>query len=338
MIRNSSLTDHRHVDDQEPIGVLLLQTGSPQEPTPRAVARYLRHFLADRRMVEWPSWLWLPLLYGLIVPLRAGRSAGLYRSIWYPGEGSPLVVHTQRLAGALQERLGERYVVQLGMRYGQPSIAAGLQALQGLQRVLLVPLYPQYASATVGSALSAVQRILSTWRVIPSVRMVAGYHRHKGYMDALGSCVEQAWTQRDPMDLLLISFHGLPQATIRKGERYAAACTETATLLAQRLGLAEQRWCLTFQSRFGRGAWLKPDIHQLLAELPGRGVRSVEVICPGFAADCLETLEEIAIRGAHTFLEAGGERFAYIPALNESPGHVQALADLVVTHSAPWPC
>ncbi len=318
--------------------MLLMQTGSPQAATPQEVARYLRHFLADRRMVEWPSWLWLPLLFGLIVPLRAGRSAGLYRSIWYPGEGSPLTVHTQRLARALQERLGEKYVVQVGMRYGLPPIAAGLQALQGLRRVLLVPLYPQYASATVGSALAIAQRILGAWRVIPSVRMVSGYHRHKGYLDALGASVRQAWAQRGPMDLLLISFHGLPQATIGKGEIYAAACAETAALLAQGLGLAEHRWRQTFQSRFGRGAWLEPNIHQLLAELPGRGIRSVEVICPGFAADCLETLEEIAIRGAHTFLGAGGERFEYIPALNESSWHVQALADLVGTHSDPWPC
>jgi ferrochelatase len=325
------------MDEHNPIGVLLLQTGSPQEPTSRAVASYLRRFLADRRIVEWPRWLWLPLLHGLIVPLRSGRSAALYRSIWYEGEGSPLVVHTGRLAAALQEELGCGYVVRVGMRYGAPSTAEGLSALGGMQRLLLVPLYPQYASATVGSALAAAQRILGSWRVMPSVRMVAGYHRHSSYLDAVAASIEAAWAQRGPRDVLLISFHGLPQATMARGEVYAAACAETATLLAQRLGLEEGRWRQTFQSRFGRGAWLEPDIHQLLAELPGRGIRSVEVVCPGFAADCLETLEEIAIRGAHTFHAAGGQQFDYIPALNESSGHVAMLADLVRAHCASWP-
>jgi ferrochelatase len=325
------------MDGHNPIGVLLLQTGSPQAPTSRAVARYLRRFLADQRMVEWPRWLWLPLLHGLIVPLRARRSAALYRSIWYEGEGSPLVVHTQRLASALQTELGSGYVVQVGMRYGTPSIPEGLSALQDMRRLVLVPLYPQYASATVGSALAAAQRILGSWRVIPSVRMVSGYHRHSGYLDALAASVQAAWARRGPRDLLLVSFHGLPQAAVEKGEIYAAACAETASLLAQRLGLGEERWCQTFQSRFGRGAWLEPDIHQMLAELPGRGVRSVEVVCPGFAADCLETLEEIAIRGAHAFLQAGGERFDYIPALNETSWHVQALATLIGDHCASWP-
>lgn len=325
------------MDEHNPIGVLLLQTGSPQAPTSQAVARYLRRFLADRRIVEWPRWLWLPLLHGLIVPLRAGRSAALYHSIWYEGEGSPLVVHTRRLAAALQEELGCGYVVQVGMRYGAPSIAEGLHALRHVQRLLLVPLYPQYASATVGSALATAQHVLGSWRVMPSLRMVSGYHRHSGYLDALAGSIKAAWAQRGPRDVLLISFHGLPQATIAKGEVYAAACAETAALLAQRLGIEHNRWLQTFQSRFGRGAWLKPDIHQLLAELPGRGIRSVEVICPGFAADCLETLEEIAIRGAQGFLAAGGQQFDYIPALNESSGHVGALADLVRAHGMSWP-
>lgn len=317
-----------------PVGILLVNLGTPEAPTTKAVRRYLREFLSDPRVVELPRCIWLPMLHGVILMRRPRQSARAYQRIW-SADGSPLMVYSRRLAAGLERLLSDRYgarlQVVLAMRYGQPSIAQGLAALDAAQvrSIVVLPLYPQYSGATSGSIFDTVMRYYLGRRVVPQITYIHDYHDDPLYIEALAGCVERFWREHGRAGVLLLSFHGVPAATRRKGDPYADQCHETARLLAQRLGLADDLWQIAFQSRFGRAEWLRPYCAELLAELPTRGHTTVDVLCPGFAADCLETLGEIAIENREIFLRAGGAEYRYIPCLNAQPAHVIALAGIL---------
>jgi ferrochelatase len=325
----------------ERMGLLLTNVGSPAAPTPAALRRYLRRFLSDRRVVDLPRPLWLPLLYLVILPARSRRAAHAYASIWRP-EGSPQVVIMRALAAGLAATLRSRFdaalAVELGMAYGEPSICHGLQRLRdhGCRHILVLPLFPQYSSPTTGSAHDAVLAALAAWRRVPELRTIAGYHDHRGYIDALARSVSEFWQRGGEPERLLVSFHGIPRRYDEAGDPYGGQCVETARRFAAALGLSAERWQLAFQSRFGREEWLQPYTDATLRQWARDGLASVDVVCPGFAADCLETLEEIAIRARASFLQAGGRRLRYIPALNDRPEHIAALADLVAQHLRGW--
>ena len=327
------------MDDTTPpaAGLLLINLGSPDAPERGAVKRYLRQFLSDPRVVETPRWLWWPILNGVILNLRPQRSAAAYRRIWKP-EGSPLLLHTHAMAEGLQARLGDRVQVEMAMRYGNPSIPAGLEKLRdaGCERILVFPLYPQYSATTTASAFDAVTEALRRWRWIPELRLIAHYYDHPDYIAALAAAVRDHQAQHGKPDRLLISFHGIPQRYADQGDPYPHQCRATAEALAATMELEPGQWEMSYQSRMGREPWLTPATADRLAALPGEGVRSVQVICPGFAADCLETLEEIAMENRDRFLAAGGETFGYIPCLNESPAHLDALAALARQHLGGW--
>lgn len=317
-------------------GVLLVNLGTPDAPTASAVKRYLREFLSDPRVVEVPRLVWWFILNLLILPFRSGRSAAAYRSIW-TDKGSPLLVFSSDLAGALQEHLAREWTednvpeVGFAMRYGRPGIAAQLDSLRdrGVAPILILPLYPQYASATTASTFDAVFATLRQWRYVPEVRLLSDYHDDPGYIDAVATSIEQFWKTHGSCDKLLFSFHGLPERSRALGDPYHDQCHTTARLIAEKLGLPAGRWQLVFQSRFGPAEWLKPYCVDVLAQLPASGCREVDLVCPGFAVDCLETLEEIAVANRKLFIEAGGTRYRYIPALNSSPLHVTLLSSLI---------
>ena len=330
----------RH-DNAERIGILLVNSGTPEAPTAPAVRRYLRRFLSDPRVVELPRLLWLPILYGVVLPLRPARSARKYRRIWTEA-GSPLRALSERLCAALTATLAQRVVaplsVELGMLYSPPSVREALGRLRssGAQRVLVVPLYPQYCGATTGAVYDQVSEELRRWRWLPELRFIAGYHAHPGYIEALRASVAEHWSRAGRTGQLLMSFHGIPERYVRGGDPYQSQCQLTARLLADELLLRESEWSVAFQSRFGPGGWLKPFTREVLEGLPARGERSVTVVCPGFAVDCLETLEEIAIENRGCFMRAGGEHFEYVPALNAQAPHAQSLSDLIVEHCQGW--
>lgn len=331
---------HRH-DQSRHIGILLINLGTPEAPTAAALRPYLREFLSDQRVVEIPRAIWWLILNGIILNVRPRESAEKYATIWTP-EGSPLKVHTARQTELLHQALRTRtpvpLVVEYAMRYGQPSVAAGLARLrkQGCDRVLALPLYPQYAASSAGSALDAVYRTLLRTRNMPELRTVRHFHDHPGYIDALRQSVESFWAEHGRADVLLMSFHGVPRRTLDLGDPYHCECQKTGRLLAEALGLKKEQYRVTFQSRFGRAEWLKPYTAETLAELGRAKTRRLDVICPGFVADCLETLEEIAMEGKTTFLNAGGGEYRYIPALNERPMWINALADLTLSHLSGW--
>ena len=332
-----------HFDHAMPqrTAVLLVQLGTPAQPEAGAVRRYLAEFLADPRVVEIPRLLWWPILHGIILRLRPAKSAGKYALIW-SREGSPLMVHTVAQAKLLRGALGQRghdVEVAFAMRYGEPSIGTVLRELRerNLSRLLVLPLYPQYAGATAATAFDAVFAELARWRNVPEVRTIRSFPAERGWVNALAASIERAWAADGPPDRLVMSFHGLPRRTLSAGDPYFCECHVSARLLAERLGLREQDYVVTFQSRFGRAEWLKPYTAATLAELGRAGVRRVDVVCPGFVSDCLETLEEIAIEGKQTFLEAGGSDFRYLPCLNQSSELVAALAALAERHLAGWP-
>jgi ferrochelatase len=323
-------------------GVLLVNLGTPDAPTPKALRRYLAEFLWDPRVVELPRPLWWLILHGVILRLRPPRSARAYRKVWTE-QGSPLLVISQRQRSALQAALDERVPggspVELAMRYGRPAIRDALAALRraGVRRLLVLALYPQYSATSTASVFDAVVDELKTWRWLPELRFVNRYGDDAGYIQALRERIERHWSGHGRGERLLFSFHGLPRRCLLQGDPYHCQCHGTARRLAEALGLDETRWRVAFQSRFGREEWLRPYTDQVLRDWAGEGVRSVDVVCPGFAADCLETLEEIAMQNRAVFLQAGGERFAYIPALNDEPAHIQALSELVMRHMQGWP-
>jgi ferrochelatase len=328
-------------DGAERIGILLVNSGTPEAPEPRAVRAFLARFLADRRVVELPRALWLPLLYGLILPFRPRRIAHKYRKIW-SASGSPLRDLTERLrvelTGVLAQRVLAPLSVEAGMLYSAPPLRGALERLRdgGAQRILVLPLFPQYCGATTGAAFDAVSAVLKTWRRLPDVHFIAGYHDHPGYIEALRSSVAQHWEARGRTGHLLISFHGIPERNVRAGDPYFSQCHNTARLLADELLLREGEWSVSFQSRFGPAGWLKPYTQAVLSAMPARGVREVSVVCPGFAVDCLETLEEIDLENRQVFMRAGGQRFEYVPALNAGARHAQCLADLIVQRCQGW--
>lgn len=312
-------------------GILLANLGSPDAPATAAVRRYLREFLWDRRVVEMPRPLWWLMLNGIILNTRPRRSAHAYKTVWTP-EGAPLIAISRRQAAALESVMrqnNESVAVAVGMRYGNPSIRNGMEELRdkGCWRIVVLPMYPQYSAATTASTFDAVSGVLKTWRHVPELRFVRSFHDHPGYIAALAASVETAWRSGEP-DKLVMSFHGMPKRCIDLGDPYYDECAATARLLAAKLGLPDGRWIITFQSRFGRDEWLKPATDDTLRALARDGVKSVDVICPGFPADCLETLEEIAIQNRDFFLAAGGERYRYIPAMNDDPAFIDALADI----------
>jgi len=321
--------------------VLLVNLGTPEAPTPAAVRRYLAEFLADRRVIDLPRWFWLPILYGVILNVRPRRSAHAYASIWSE-RGSPLRVYSESLADRLDARVraasADRARVVLAMRYGKPAIAQVVAALhaQGVRRLMVLPVYPQYSASSTGTVFDAVTSALQRLRWPPELRFIGDYHDDGGHIAALAASVRAFWQAHGRAPKLLLSFHGIPQRYGRAGDPYGDQCLATAQRLRETLGLSGDAFDVSFQSRVGREAWLQPYTEDVLRELPGRGVRHLQVLCPGFAVDCLETLEEIAMRGREVFLAAGGERFDYIPALNDGAAQVDALFDLVCRHAAGW--
>jgi ferrochelatase len=322
--------------------VLWCNLGSPDAPTAKAVRPYLSEFLGDPRVVEIPRAIWWLILHGIILRVRPAKSAAKYASIWL-AEGSPLKVWTEKQAKLLAGWLGERGHRQLSvrhaMRYANPSIASQLDALmaEGATRVLVLQAYPQYSATTTASVIDAVNAWTLKQRRLPELRFVNDYHDDPAYIEALARSVEAYWKQNGRPDQLVMSFHGIPERNIRLGDPYQSQCLATARLLAERLGLSAAQHRVTFQSRFGRAKWLEPYTEPTLRELGAAGTQRVDVLCPGFPADCLETLEEIAMEGREAFLHTGGKAFHYIPCLNDSPLWIDALTGIAERHLAGWP-
>lgn len=316
--------------------VLLVNLGTPDAPTAPAVRRLLSQFLHDRRVVDISPWLWFPLLHGFILPLRAPRVAARYSQIWMHDRGSPLRVYSEDLAAGLARALPDRRVA-LAMRYGQPSIADVLRPLRdaSLRRLLVLPLYPQYSTTTTQSVFDAVTSATSGWPQRPELVCVHDYHDDAGWLDAVSQRI--AGQRADaPGERLLLSFHGIPERLVHAGDPYQQQCQASAQAIARRLRLSEDQWQLSYQSRFGRERWLGPATVDVLRDWARQGVRRVDVACPGFAADCLETLEEIAIQNAEIFVAAGGSALRYLPALNGDAAHVQALAAIIQRAASGW--
>jgi ferrochelatase len=318
-------------------GVLVINLGTPDAPTTEAVRRFLAEFLSDRRVVDLPRLPWQLVLRTIILPFRPAKSAHAYRQVWTPA-GSPLLTGTEALTRALSKRLSELCAgppaVAMGMTYGNPPIDRALEQLQaaGATRIVVLPLYPQYSATTTAAALDRVDAALARWPTAPERLVIDDYHAEPGYIEALAASVRAA---RAPFDHLLFSYHGIPQRYADRGDPYGERCQETSRRVAAALGLGPGRWSVAFQSRVGRARWLEPYTAERLAALARGGTERLAVICPGFAVDCLETLEEIAIRGAATFIEAGGIDFEYIPALNDDAAQVDCLARLVTARLGP---
>lgn len=324
----------------ERIGILLINLGTPDAPTAKALRPYLKQFLSDPRVVEIPRLAWWPILNGIILNTRPAKSAEKYAKIWSP-EGSPLLVHTRKQAIMLKGFLGTRGIsveVEFGMRYGNPSVASALEKLRerNCSRILLIPLYPQYAASSTGSALDAVWQELQRMRNMPEVRTIRHYHDEPGYIAALAASVNRHWMDHGRPDKLIMSFHGIPRRSLKLGDPYHCECHKTGRLLAEALKLEKEQYMICFQSRFGRAEWLQPYFAPTLEQLGKSGTKRVDVICPGFAGDCLETLEEIGMEGKATFLGAGGSEYHYIPALNERDEWLHALSDIAERHLQGW--
>ena len=325
----------------ERIGVLLVNLGTPDSPSYFAVQRYLREFLGDRRVINTSRLVWLPLLYGVVLPFRPIQTARKYRKIWLH-EGSPLAVYSTRLAAklgaVLQAQLGSQVCVELGMTYGNPSILHALESLseQNVRKLLVLPLYPQYCSSTTGSVFDCTSRALQRWRWLPETRFVNDYYHEGGYIDALTSRILDHWAEVGERSHLLFSYHGIPAAYVAEGDPYKAQSEATTRLVVSRLGLARDEWSHCYQSRFGSVEWLQPYTEDTLKVLAARGVRKLTVASPSFAVDCLETLEEVAIEYRDTFVELGGERLTLVPALNDDDRHAQVLATIVKNQLQGW--
>ena len=323
-------------------GVLLVNLGTPEAPTAQAVRPYLSEFLGDPRVIEYPRWLWWLILHGVILRIRPARSAHAYARIW-TADGSPLRVGSEKLTTGLQIQLHRLRAgpirVALAMRYGKPSVRAQIEQLQreGVRRLLVLPLYPQYSATSTGSVIDALADTLKHLRWPPELRIVNDYHDDAGHIEALARSIERWWSEHGRGEKLLLSFHGIPQRYVAAGDPYFRQCQETATLLRTRLGLDESQLIVSFQSRVGREPWLQPYTDTTVQRLAAEGVKRLDVACPGFAVDCLETLEEIAMQNRDFFIEAGGETLRYIPALNDSPEQLDSLTALILRHTQDWP-
>lgn len=314
---------------QEKYGVLMVNLGTPEAATPQAVKRFLAEFLSDRRVVDTPRWLWWPILHGIILPFRSPRVAKLYKSVWLEG-GSPLMVFSQRQQAALAAKLPD-IMVELAMSYGRPDLPAALERLLlgGVTKLIILPLYPQYSCSTCAAIWDAVAGILTHYRRLPSINFIRDYAEHPAYISALRHSIEASFARHGQPDRLILSFHGIPQRYAREGDDYPQRCEDTRRALVAALDFPPERVMMTFQSRFGREPWLMPYTDDSLRKLPAQGIKHVQVICPGFSADCLETLEENKVQNQEIFIHAGGEVFHYIPALNAEPDHIDLLQQLV---------
>jgi len=323
------------------VGVVLVNLGTPDEPTAPAIRRYLREFLSDPRVIEIPKLLWWPILNGPILLARPRKLVPRYQSVWMEG-GSPLMVYTQRQTEGLQKIFAQRGLaieVETGMRYGEPSIKNAMLRLRerGCEHLLVVPLYPQYASSTTATVVDEVARVASHLRNQPALRFIKRFHTAPEFIGPLGDKIAAYWQQHGKPQKLVMSFHGLPRQCVEQGDPYCRDCYETARALAAYLGLADDAYLVTFQSRFGPAKWLEPYTEPTLKKLAQQGVTEIDVVCPGFLADCLETLEEIQVEVCEAFMHAGGKRFRYISALNDDPAWIASLADMVLGHLQGWP-
>ena len=328
-------------DATDRTGVLLVNLGTPEAPNAPAVRRYLGQFLHDHRVVEISRWIWCLILHGIILRSRPRRSAAAYKKIWSE-TGSPLMSLTRSLAHNLDVHFmqhgSEDTCIAMAMRYGHPSIPHTLEQLAdgGVTRIIVLPLYPQYSCSTTASVYDAVSNTLRNWRNLPAIHIMRDYHLAEGYLNALAASVRHHWAQHGRAEKLIVSFHGTPQRYADQGDPYRLQCERTAKALAQRLELTPEQWMLSFQSRFGRAPWLRPYTDETLRSLAQQGTQHVDVVCPGFSVDCLETLEEIAEENADIFRSAGGQGFAYIPCLNDRADHVEALAELIRAEVPSW--
>jgi ferrochelatase len=323
------------------VGVLLVNLGTPDAPTYFAVQRYLRAFLGDRRVIDSPRIIWLPLLYGAVLPFRPLKSTANYRKIWMEG-GSPLTVYSERLTAkidsALKSSLGDRVRVELAMTYGKPSIAAAIEsfARQQVRKLLVLPLYPHYCSSTTGSVFDATTRVLQRWRWLPETRFINDYHDNAGFIDALSAQIDAHWTEVGTRSHLLLSYHGIPAVYVAEGDPYQEQAETTTRLVAARLGLKPGEWSHCYQSRFGRVVWLQPYTADTIEALALAGVRELTVASPSFAVDCLETLEEIAVEYRELFLAKGGQELRLVPGLNDGEAHVRALTSIIQSSLQGW--
>jgi ferrochelatase len=326
---------------QPRIGVLLVNLGTPDSPSYFAVQRYLRQFLGDRRVIDTSRFIWLPLLYGVILPFRPLKTVRNYRKIWMRG-GSPLAVYSKRLTdkvgAVLRSRIGDDVRVALAMTYGNPSIADAIKALaeQNVKKLLVLPLYPQYCSSTTGSVFDRASKVMHRWRWLPETRFVNDYHNDTSYIDALTASIQNHWEQVGERSHLLFSYHGIPAVYVKEGDPYQAQAEATTRMVVSRLGLAEEDYSHCYQSRFGSVVWLQPYTEDTLKKLAKRGLRKLTIISPSFAVDCLETLHECAIEYRDKFLELGGEKLTLVPALNDDDRHAEALANIVQKQLAGW--
>ena len=335
---------HESVGDTK-IGILLSNLGTPDAPTKAAVKPYLRQFLSDTRVIEPPPprWIWQIILNAVILNLRPKKSAKAYKTVWDThGEGSPLLSIAKKqknaIASELEKNAPGKFIVSLGMSYGNPSMGSALNELesQGCKNIIVLPLYPQYAGASTGSVFDAVAREFMTWRNVPDLRFISSYNKEDLYIEALANSVKEYQAAHGKPDLLLMSYHGIPKRYFDKGDNYPCQCCKTTFLLASKLDLKPNEYTMTFQSRLGVAEWMKEYTDKTLKSLPGKGVKSVQVICPGFSADCLETIEEISEENKNYFMESGGEKFGYIPALNDRQDHIDFLTKLLLKNAQGW--
>ena len=312
------------------VGVLITNLGTPDAPTAKAVRRYLAEFLSDKRVIEIPMLLWKCILHGIILRVRPKKSAKLYQSVW-TSEGSPLLAICLQQRNALQQQLGDNYSVKLGMRYGNPSIAKALRELQaeGVRKIIVLPLYPQYAAPTTGSTFDAVAKELQTWRWVPELQFINNYCDNPHYIQALANSISENIERSGMPEKIVFSYHGTPKRNLELGDPYYCVCMKTTRLVAEKLGLNKDNYLTSFQSRFGYAEWLKPYTDEVLKELPTQGTKNIAIVSPAFSADCLETLEELAVENRHTFMEAGGEHYRYIAALNDRADHIVALSEII---------
>jgi protoporphyrin/coproporphyrin ferrochelatase len=327
-----------NLNDNNNIGVLLVNTGTPDLPDSSSVRRYLAEFLWDKRIVDTPRWLWFIILHAVILRVRPSRSAEKYTQIWMD-DGSPLLQISLAQRAALQLKLNKDNIfVELGMRYGNPSIEQALESLKSRQvdKIVILPLFPQYCSATTASVFDEVANVFKSWRFLPEIRMVNSYSHLDNYAQALADKIQAFWQVKGLPEKLLFSFHGIPQRYVNEGDPYAKQCKLTAKKVAKLLKLQDSTWDLSYQSRVGVEKWLQPYTEPTVAEYAEQGIKRLDVVCPGFSADCLETLEEIDLSLRQTFIASGGDSFNYISALNSDPSHMDLLADIVKQHSQGW--
>ncbi|MCV2886584.1 ferrochelatase [Aestuariibacter sp. AA17] len=336
--RGSPSFSHKQADK---VGVLITNLGTPEAPTTKALRPYLKQFLSDPRVVEVPKVIWWLVLNLVILRFRPKRSAHAYSTVW-TDEGSPLLLHTQKQAEALQQKcktqLGEGVVVDFAMRYGSPSVSEVVDAMlqQGVRKLLVLPLYPQYCASTTASTFDALADDFTKRRWLPELRFITHYHDEDEYIQAVADKIREHWSEHGTADKLLLSYHGIPKRYLTNGDPYHCECHKTSRLVAEKLGLNKAQYMTTFQSRFGREEWLTPYTDETLKSLPSQGVESVQVVCPGFSADCLETIEEIGVENRDYFMEAGGKRYEYIEALNSDPKHIDALYAIIERNLYGW--